>query len=54
MLESLVGIQFRRLVAGQRAFTILFEQLVQPGLLFVGQTEGKHTLGIGAFSQQIE
>jgi hypothetical protein len=54
MLESLVGVQFRRFIAGQRAFTVLLEQLVQPGLLFVGNMEGKHTLGIGAFSQQIE
>jgi hypothetical protein len=36
MLESLVGIQFRRLVVRQRAFMIAFEQFVQSGLFLVG------------------
>ena len=40
------GIQFSRPVVRQRAFTILFAQFVQAGLLFVGQTENRHTLDI--------
>jgi hypothetical protein len=37
-----------------RAFTIPFEQFVQPGLLCVGQTEIQLTLGIDALNQLIE
>ena len=54
MFESFVYIQFCRFFIGQHNFTIFFEQFVQPCLLFVGQTEGEHTPGIGTYGQEIE